>query len=346
MRSEGSTHRQVNTGTHKGNYFFKAARELRRRLQTSLPKEQIQQLHQINATRHFLVAGRQFVILGATTAGLWFLTNPLYWIPLVFIQGFTVFNFTILLHEAVHENIFARRRPRLNRLLGYLYAIPSGISATQFTTWHLDHHAELGSETDDPKRFRLTPKINKRWYKLLYFTPALFFIYFRAAAAEVRTYPAALRKRIQSERRVTILCQLTAALAIGLAGGWGVLTRVYMIPVFLVFPIAFVLNRLGQHYDIEPSDPAKWGTLMKPSWFWDFAFLNSNYHLEHHYYPKVPFYRLPRLHRLLKPFYEEIGLEPRTYGQLLWHYIVLNRKPHTNWLEQSTHQNEEPGVTV
>ena len=29
---------------------------------------------------------------------------------------------------------------------------PSGISASQFTRWHLDHHAELGSDEDDPKR--------------------------------------------------------------------------------------------------------------------------------------------------------------------------------------------------
>ena len=70
--------------------------------------------------------------------------------------------------------------------------------------------------------------------------------------------------------------------------------------MFFVFPIAFTLNRLGQHYDIDPADPAKWGTLMRGHWFWDFAFLNSNYHLEHHYFPGVPFYRLPRLQRALR----------------------------------------------
>ena len=71
--------------------------------------------------------------------------------------------------------------------------------------------------------------------------------------------------------------------------------------MFFIFPIAFTLNRLGQHYDIDPTDPAKWGTLMRGHWFWDFAFLNSNYHLEHHYFPGVPFYRLPALQRALVP---------------------------------------------
>ena len=75
--------------------------------------------------------------------------------------------------------------------------------------------------------------------------------------------------------------------------GWGAAARAYVVPVFFVFPVAFTLNRLGQHYSIDPDDPAGWSTLMRGHWFWDFAFLNSNYHLEHHYFPGVPFYRLP-----------------------------------------------------
>ena len=49
-----------------------------------------------------------------------------------------------------------RRSP--SGALGLLYAMPSGISASQFTRWHLDHHAELGSDEDDPKRHHLSPK--------------------------------------------------------------------------------------------------------------------------------------------------------------------------------------------
>ena len=48
----------------------------------------------------------------------------------------------------------------------------------------------LGRTDDDPKRAHLSPKVNKRWYKLLYCSPALFPIYFRAARRETSTYPA------------------------------------------------------------------------------------------------------------------------------------------------------------
>jgi fatty acid desaturase len=72
---------------------------------------------------------------------------------------------------------------------------------------------------------------------------------------------------------------------------------------------------------------------VKGSWFWDAAYLFSNYHLEHHYFPSVPFYNLPRLQRLLLPFYEKRGMVARGYGELLWRYLILNRKPHTDWAE-------------
>ncbi len=54
--------------------------------------------------------GRQSGILGLTTWALIRFENPLVWIPLVLVQGFTIFNFTIVLHEVVHHTIFARRR--------------------------------------------------------------------------------------------------------------------------------------------------------------------------------------------------------------------------------------------
>src|SRR5204863_4526831 len=217
------------------------------------------------------------------------------------------------------------------RFLGLLYAVPSGISASQFTKWHLDHHAGLGSYEEDPKRHYLSPKRNVRWLKALYFTPALFPIYFRAAARETKSYEPELRKRIARERLATIAFQLGVLFSIALIAGWWIAFKLYVVPGFLVFPIAVALNRLGQHYDIDPSDPAKWSTLIKGSWFWDVVYLASNYHLEHHYFPGVPFYNLPRLQKLLARFYEKHGLIAHGYGELVWKWLVLNRYPHSKW---------------
>jgi fatty acid desaturase len=291
----------------------------------------MREFHGKAAWRHLLVAARQFAILALCTWALIRFEHPLIWIPLGIVQGFTIFNFTVLLHEVVHHTIFVRARPLAERILGLLYATPSGISASQFTRWHLDHHAELGSEEDDPKRHHLSPKVNKRWFKLLYCTPALFPIYFRAARRESASYPLELQKTIGWERRLSLATHLAAIALLWYLFGFYAALRTSIIPVFFVFPVAFTLNRLGQHYDIDPSDPAKWGTLMKGSWFWDFAYLNSNYHLEHHYFPGVPFYRLPALQRALVPFYEGKHMRWQTYGRLVRGWLVENRAPHTDW---------------
>ena len=304
---------------------------LKAELGAAVPRDLLRALHRKSGWRHGIVAVRQFAILGLATWGLIRFDNPLVWIPLALVQGFTVFNFTILLHEVVHSTVFARRRPAAERLLGFLYAVPSGISPSQFTRWHLDHHAELGSDEDDPKRHHLSPKVNTRWYKLLYCTPVLFPIYFRAARRESSTYDSALQGRIAMERRISIAAHLAALAAVWYFFGLYAAIRTSVIPVFFVFPVAFTLNRLGQHYDIDPSDPAKWGTLMRGHWFWDFAYLNSNYHLEHHYFPGVPFYRLPALQRALVPFYERKGMKWQSYGRLLYGWFVENKAPHTDW---------------
>jgi fatty acid desaturase len=130
----------------KSHHYSQHAAALRGELGHALTRGEMRAFHTKDAARHFAVAGRQFAILGLATWALIAIANPLIWIPLAFVQGFTVFNFTVLLHEVVHHTIFARRRPAAERALGWLYAVPSGISASQFTRWHLDHHAELGSD--------------------------------------------------------------------------------------------------------------------------------------------------------------------------------------------------------
>jgi fatty acid desaturase len=321
----------------KPHFYSQHASALRADLGRELPRPLLRQLHERSAARHLAVGARQFGILAACTWGLVRYSHPLVWIPLALVQGLTVFDFTVLLHEVVHHAVFVRRRPVAERWLGLLYAVPSGISATQFTRWHLDHHAELGSSEHDPKRRHLSPTINARWYKLLYATPALFPIYFRAARRESAAYPAEVRRRIAAERLVSTAAHLVVLTLIAwFAGSWAAM-RAYVVPVFFVFPVAFTLNRLGQHYDIDPTDPARWTTLVGGHWFWDRAFLNSNYHLEHHFFPGVPFYRLPALQRALVPFYERRGFRWQSYGGLVRGWLVENRAPHSNWAAGPDH---------
>lgn len=319
------------SGESGNHYYDEHTRELKRQLAAEIPKEELRTLHRKSPLKHFAVAAWQFSLAGASGFICWRFTDPLLWVPAAVVQGLTVFNFTVMLHEVVHRTIFERRHDRILALLAWIYALPSGLSPSQFTKWHLDHHAGLGSDFQDPKRHRLTPKRNARWLKLLYFTPALFVIYFRAAGQETATYDAPFRRRILRERTVAIAAHLGFAAFASWAGGLGLLTRVYLVPVLLVFPVAFAVNRLGQHYAIDPDDVAAWSTRMRRSRFWEVVFLGSHYHLEHHDFPGVPFYNLRKLNALLSPFLDRRSIPERRFGQLLLLYLVKNRTPHTDW---------------
>ena len=45
----------------------------------------------------------------------------------------------------------------------------------------------------------------------------------------------------------------------------------------------------------------------------------------------MPFYNLPKLQKLLLPFYAKRGMTAHGYGELFWGWIVLNGKPHSKW---------------
>jgi fatty acid desaturase len=315
----------------KSRSYARSASPLRRELGNVLPQDVLKRLHQRRPWLHFGVVLRQFLLLFASGWVAFSFSQPWIWIPAAILEGFVIFNFTVLLHEQVHEAIFPGRHPRLLGFLGLLYAVPSGISASQFHRWHMDHHENLGSATEDPKRAHLSPKRNARWYKLLYMTPALIPIYFSAARRENLSYSPELRRRIAGERTLTIVVHLVVFAALFWIGGLTPVVRAYLIPYLLVFPVAFTLNRLGQHYRIDPTDPRKWSTRVDGNPIWHFLFLWSNFHLEHHYFQSVPFYNLPELNRILRPYFAEHGIENHGYGEILRDWILHNRAPHTDW---------------
>src|SRR6266550_1582807 len=189
-------------------YYSEHAQQLKRDLAAEVPTDELRVLHAKRPLLHALVAFLNVAVLVAAGVAIVHFDRWYFWLPFALIAGFAVFDFTVLLHEVVHRAVLPESSDRAYRILGLLYAVPSGISASQFTRWHLDHHLGLGSDTDDPKRHYLSPKRNVRWLKALYFTPALFAIYFRAAARETASYEPALRRTIAIERWATILFQL------------------------------------------------------------------------------------------------------------------------------------------
>lgn len=311
-------------------YYREHSGDLDRRLAEALGPATTKSLEERSGWRHAVVAVRHVALYVLVAYLLFRFDEPWIWVPLAALQGVQILGFLILLHEQTHGLLFARPHPRLERMLGILYALPAAISASQFARWHLDHHRELGSAAGDPKRAHLTPKIVARWFKLLYFTPCLFAIYTRASARAARAYSPELRRTIAWERLLALAVHGGLAWALS-TQGLDVVLRVWAAPLFLFFPPAFVINRLGQHYDIDPSRVEAWSTRVDGNPLIRYFFLWSNHHIEHHYFPAVPFYRLPALNRALGPFFAANRIPDRGYLSLLWGWLGENRTPHTRW---------------
>lgn len=310
----------------------KSATRIVREAAASVGRERLRRLQRKSGWGHLALVALWAApgVLGVALAAQ--AAHPWLWPIGILLLGLFAFNGTVMLHEVLHGLVVRPRKSQLERVLGLLYAVPCAISPSQFTRWHLDHHRELGDPEADPKRHHLSPKRTSRLIKLLYWTPALFPIYFQAARKETATYSPELRRTIAGERTAAILIHLALAMALLAFAGPSIWLRVHVLPLLIAFPIWFALNRLGQHYAIDPDDPAHWGTLMRPSpCFWDPLFLWSNYHLEHHYFPSVPAYRLASLRRALEPFFQRRGIRARTYGELVWGWLVRNQVPHARW---------------
>src|SRR5262245_48525179 len=105
-------------------YYFDHTQEFRRELAESLDLETVKRLHEKRPWLHFLILLRQLLLL-ACCEWLLAVRGWTWWSPLlIVIAGFTVFNFTVLLHEVIHQAVTARdqSRPRLSRFLSLLYA--------------------------------------------------------------------------------------------------------------------------------------------------------------------------------------------------------------------------------
>lgn len=313
-------------------YFWaKNTKDLINEIKNEIGEENLKKISEKKPVIHFFYSLRQWFFLIFATYFLIKTENIFLILFFSAFSGLAIFNFLTLLHEALHNLIFKKKNQFLNDFLSILYSLPTTISPTQFTRWHLDHHAQLGSEVEDPKRHQLAPKKNSRLLKILYFTPALFFIYFNAQRKENKKYPENILKKIKKERLFFIFLHIIFVFLLIYFGNFYTFLKAYFLPLFIFFPLFFGINRMGQHYARSSEEPIGWTTFIPGSFFWDFLFLKSNYHLEHHLLPMVPFYNLKKLQKLLLNFYEKKKMISYNFLELFYLFIFKNKEIYTIW---------------
>jgi fatty acid desaturase len=109
---------------------------------------------------------------------------------------------------------------------------------------------------------------------------------------------------------------------IAYAGGLKGFALYWVIPMFTWLVMIMRIRSIAEHHAIdEPGSAYPRTRTTEPTWL-ERIFLapkNVNYHIEHHFFPSVPFYRLPELHTILmsKPGYRESAHVTSTYWGVL-----------------------------
>jgi fatty acid desaturase len=241
-----------------------------------------------------------------------------YWFyPLTFVIVGTRFHgLEAMMHEATHFRLHSNKN--INEFIGELSVWPMGLSVFLYRyVRHFSHHRNIGT-SKDTHIFQLYRKHADRFDAPLSLIQllkncmivALEFprdVWLGQIYASVKLLPKLSKKHAT----LWIGFQLAILLFIIAASiDWG-LKVLWIYLLFFVLPFAWVavfsryLRLLTEHFGIPSTEQsavagANTRTVLV-SWpirimLWPH---NLNYHVEHHWYPSVPFYNLPALHKLL-----------------------------------------------
>lgn len=293
----------------------------------------LEALHLVSPRHYARVAIFLILFLGAavtacwlaesgTVAGGWiYLVNaPLYLVAAASLHGISLFT-----HEGVHGTL--SQRLRWNRALSIACAQPVLQNFSAYKVLHLKHHQHLGQEGDPDHYANYTRwtwlQFLMHWGRLIIGYP----VYIVAIPIlGYRQGTASDRRWILFEAGVSV-CWVAAAFYwcpwLWLWHGW-------LIPMLIINTLVNIRG-MSQHTFLEhQSDPILGTRSILTNPVTAFFMCNENYHLEHHLYPGVPWYNLPRLHQTLRSDLEARGAPfIHSYCAFVVEFVVksLRRSP-------------------
>ena len=270
-----------------------------------LTKEELRELSDLSPIRSiFHIVGEWMLILGAVYLCQRFFNPVLYLLTVAFI-GARQHALLILMHDGVHYRLFRDRR--LNDwtaeiILGW----PNLISARAYRRNHFAHHRYLNT-SEDPDWARRQGDASwvfpMRWRRLAMLlirdASGLGAIFYLMLVRTLLSRDAGVSRGFLAAR-YGFYAAVIAVFA--WFGALHLLLMYWFVPLFTWLIAIFRVRSIAEHSAIEGRANAYAQTRSTRASVLEHVFVapkNVNYHIEHHFYPSVPFYRLPELHRVL-----------------------------------------------
>jgi fatty acid desaturase len=274
--------------------------------------EKIKELHQIRPAYNWIILF--FFGLWAASSYLT-LQMPNVWLRLsgYLLSGIVLHALGIMMHEGVHSNLSKNRK--LNRWLGFLCGAPTLLGISAYKAVHLPHHRHERM-VEDPDEFE---NLTRRPLLLKIILIGWFFVgaFFYLLHIPITGLKLASRQEKKKIIQEYLLIVLLAALAFYLVP-FKILDQVWLIPLLVTAQLAQIRG-LAEHAFTAGDDLLTASRTVTSNRIVSFFMCNLNYHLDHHIYPGVPWYNLPRLHRLFLEDYRKAGVSVFTsYTVYLW----------------------------
>ena len=220
----------------------------------------------------------------------------------------------LLSHDGHHRLLF--RNARVNHAANVLLCMPLLHSPSAYRVLHELHHRFLGGPGDPDDFHNYTSDARLRWalhwvrltIGTLVYMPLIPVVAIRRAGAG-RSPAIAIEYAVDDRDLVAAFTFLPMQ----------VLLQVWLIPGVLVGYISAV-RAVAQHALTPGDDPLLASRSVASNAVVSFFLLNENYHLEHHLFPEIPSYNLPRLRLLLQSRLTHT-VEARSYTRFLIRFV-------------------------
>ncbi len=267
-------------------------------------KQTLRDLHRINP--YWNLVGVLFAACWALCAVAVVQAPTWYWrLPGYVLIGLLIHGMSNFMHEGIHGTLFKNRR--WDRWFGFIMGAPSLFSMTAYGVNHLLHHKHTRTDKD-PDNFHNFSD-NPTTLSIMYYAWLAFGMVFysvRVPWVAVRHGSRKDYSNMAVERTLLSVALLTLAITSWWFGFIGIVVQVWIIPL----GVAALLGNVrgwAEHTQTVSGHPLTETRTVTSNRLFSFLNINLNYHIEHHLFPGIPWYNLPKVHRLLLDDYKAAG---------------------------------------
>ena len=214
----------------------------------------------------------------------------------------------ILMHEATHYLLFKNRR--LNAVVSELFlAWPLFITTQTYRGSHFAHHRHVNTEKD-PDLMRKQSSASewefpKSWGALVrLLVKDVLGLHTRQLVSDfddMWDQKATKKAGVDTYVVARMLYYVLVLSAVTYFRVWPMFVLLWLVPILTWLKMIMRIRSIAEHFAIENDHVYTQSRTTLPSLL-ERLFVaprNVNFHLEHHLYPSVPYFRLPQLHAVL-----------------------------------------------